>query len=212
MKRKLNDKTSSRGSDWVAILIVAVFLIFPSAACSDDSSAKQKESPAATPEQHQAVDTTLLAETKSKDRLIVGWTERVKILPEELYFDAKLTPGLEGNMIHAENTRSFKRGKETWISFELTDKKGKTVKLERPLADETRFRTNKGKLEKRFKVELGYCLANHYMEMEFSLSDRSAFEHEVRLGRDALSGHFLIDPGRTRTSNPKCKPQSAKDK
>jgi hypothetical protein len=138
-------------------------------------------------------------------RKAVGYVERIELHPEVLRFNAKLTPGSEGNVLHAENPEKFMKNDEEWIRFEVTDRKAKTIVFERPLVGATRFKTTKGKIKKRYIIRSGFCLDTKYMEVDFALDDRSNFSQEVRIGRDALAGHFIVDPAKTKTTKPRCK-------
>lgn len=143
--------------------------------------------------------------TESSKREVLGWVERLILLPEKAYLDTKLTPGSEGNILHATNVKRFKRKSHSWVRFTTLNRKGEPIEIERELVNRSRFRTTSGDVEKRLVVKSGICLSGKYMELEFALSDRSNFEHEARIGRDALAGHFLVDPGRTRVTKPHCK-------
>jgi len=141
----------------------------------------------------------------SSNRLIVGWVEKIKVKKEGLLFNAKLTPGSEGNVFHAKNIQPFQKSGEDWVKFEVSDRKGKEVSLEKPISDEKSYRDSKGKLYTRPHVKLGVCLAGIYMDIDFGLEDRSKFDQEVRVGREALAGNFLIDPSLERSTQPNCK-------
>lgn len=160
--------------------------------------------PAAGAEEHIKKSEEHSRRVSSTKKIEVGWVERMDIYPEKLRFDAKLTPGSEGNILHAQNIKKFKKGKSTWVKFKVTDKKGKSMTLSREVVDTMKFRTTDGKLEERYQVMVDFCIASKYFHLEFALADRSDFEHEVRIGRDALAGHFLINPGRVRTTVPSC--------
>ncbi len=184
--------------------VASMLATFPHTAAADANS-EEMTSQVKESEQH----TRRVSDT---EKVEVGWVERIDIYPEKLRFDAKLTPGSEGNVLHAKNIKKFKKGKKTFVRFKVDDKKGKSIQLEREVVDTTRFRTTSGKLEERYQVMLDFCIASKFFHLEFSLADRSNFEHEVRIGRDALAGHFLINPGRIRTTRPQCKRAKVKKK
>lgn len=138
----------------------------------------------------------------------LGWVERVKIFPEDIDIEAKLTPGSEGNALHATDIKEFTSNGENWIRFETQDKFDKKIKLERKIISKRKYITSKGKKEKRYIIEMEFCIANKYIKNNFSLSDRSMFEYPARLGRDVLAGLFIIDPGSTKTTKPNCKKRS----
>lgn len=180
-------------------VILLSSVAFADDAKKDDTETKNNETPKSE-----------FVLNKSAKRKILGWMERIVIQPEKAYLDSKLTPGSEGNVLHATNIKRFKRNGKSWVSFTTLNRKGEEIKIERPVVNKANFKTTSGKVEERIKVKSGICLSNIYMELEFALSDRSNFEHEVRIGRDALAGHFLVDPARTKVSKPKCKSGRAK--
>ena len=182
------------------------------------------------------------------ERKVIGWVERVQVHPEGLLLDAKLTPGSEGNVFHAEKievetNRIVKKEmeaaeesgevmssdeesdepdvenvtdepkpkakevvvEEQWVTFVTSGRNAEEKTMRRKVVDKKKFVTTKGKKETRYVVRLGLCLAGQYMEVDFALADRRAFEHELRIGRDALAGHFVIDPAKTKTTQPDCK-------
>jgi hypothetical protein len=140
----------------------------------------------------------------AKERQVVGWVERVKIYPENIIFDAKLTPGSDGNVMHAEKIEPFKKGDEKWVSFETSDKFENVSKVERKVISKTRFTTTNGKKESRYRVAIPICIAGQYLELEFALANRNIFRQPMRIGGDSLAGHFIIDPARTKTTKPIC--------
>lgn len=134
----------------------------------------------------------------------LGWVERIKIYPENITLEAKLTPGSEGNVLHATNIKELNIKGENWVSFESTDKFGKKINLKRKVKSQRKYITTKGSKVKRYIVDIDFCLDDKYFKYEFALSNRSMFEFPARIGRDALAGQFLIDPGSTKTTKPKC--------
>lgn len=134
----------------------------------------------------------------------LGWIERIKIFPENITLESKLTPGSEGNILHATKIKELKIKDELWVSFESTNKLGKKIDFKRKVKSKRKYITTKGKKIQRYIVDIEFCLDDKYFKYEFALSDRSMFETPARIGRDALAGQFLIDPGSTRTTKPKC--------
>ena len=53
-------------------------------------------------------------------------------------------------------------------------------------------------------VALEICVGGHRMETEVSLIDRSEFNYSLLLGRSALSGFALVDPGNVFLGQPGC--------
>lgn len=143
---------------------------------------------------------------------VLGWSERIKLMPEQLMFDAKLTPGSEGNVLHADDLKEFSRDGDKWVRFSVSDNLGNEKVLERRVIDKSSFRTTSGKLDRRYVIESAVCLEKVYLVLEFALADRSNFDQKVRIGRESLAGNFIIDPARTRTSAPDCSKSKRKSR
>ena len=177
-----------------------------------DADAEESESEGSDSEEAEVVkpqeQKPRAKKSTKQERVMLGWVENIVLYPEDVLLTAKLTPGSEGNVLHAENIEPFKKDGVSWLRFQSTGRKGITHTLERAVVEEKRYRTTRGTIQKRYVVRVAFCLQNKYLEMPFALSDRSEFEYEVRIGRDALAGHFTIDPARTKTIQPKCDVQS----
>ncbi|MCB0345063.1 MAG: ATP-dependent zinc protease, partial [Bdellovibrionales bacterium] len=146
------------------------------------------------------------------DHPVLGWVERIQLMPELLVFDAKLTPGSEGNVLHGDDIKEFRKDKEKWVRFSVADALGNEKMLERRVIDKSTFRTTSGKTERRYIIESAICMEKVYLVLEFALADRSDYEQKVRIGRESLAGNFLVDPARTRTASPDCGRSKRKSK
>lgn len=177
-------------------LLLQLLVLLPAAAADQGSKTGSADS-------RPAKDAST-SEQAHAHRPIVGWVERIRLEPEGLLLDAKLTPGSEGSMIHVDDPETYRKDGTEWVRFSLTDRKGKTKRFERKIIDQTRFRNSNGEIKERFIVRSGFCLDKTYLEVEFALGDRSSFEQEVRLGRETIAGQFIVDPAKSRTTHPNC--------
>ena len=142
-----------------------------------------------------------------------GWVEKIKIFPDELMLHAKLVPGSDGSSLHATEIERFKKGKEKFVRFKLTDRSGKEITLEKKLISYSSLKTRSksGKKIKRPIIKLGICLGSVYLEEELNLSDRSSYSAEASLGRSFLAGNAVIDPSLSYTMEPTCEPPVEKE-
>lgn len=147
----------------------------------------------------------LLAQNKQT----VGYIEKVRVFPGNLMLHAKLAADSEMSSIHGDNIEDFKKSGKTWVHFQLVDRFGKRHNFEEPVVRKIRIKGEEGR---RFIVSLYICVGGLYQEEQFSLTDRSAFDQEVLLGRGFLAGNFIIDPARTFVSKPSCAAAKAKAK
>ncbi len=163
----------------------------------------------------------------SDAKLIVGWIEKISILPENLVLHAKMDTGADNSSISASGLTLFTNDGEKWVRFTVTDKQGQAVNLERKIVRMVRIRRHlpsgetgpldrvmenfKGKRTKsliRPVVIMGFCVGNVYKEVEVNLADRSRFKYEVLIGRSFMRDSLIVDPSLTFVVDPKCKEAS----
>lgn len=131
----------------------------------------------------------------------LGWKERVRIetLAHWRELDAKLDTGADSSSLHAEDIEVFERAEQNWVRFRVH---GDT--LEQPVARRVRIKQKHAEPEERWVVTLNLCVGSTPMEADFSLVDRSGFDHPVLLGRDVLEQLGPVDPGARYTTAPDC--------
>ncbi len=152
----------------------------------------------------------LASSAHSNVKAILGWVESVKVGPDNATLLAKLDTGATTSSIHATQIKRFRRGGKRYVRFQLSDGNGGYgPQLERRLVRMVRIKRHGGDFERRPVVKLSVCLADLERVVEFSLVDRSNFDHPVLLGRSALSGFVLVDPQIDGTSQPLCRPSGS---
>ncbi len=141
--------------------------------------------------------------TKSGDesKQIVGWVERIRMLPEKTLTFAKLDTGAKTSSIYAEEIVRFERGGRDWVRYTLVLKESKTlthrVPRESPVVRKVNIKDHDYQPDARPVVELSFCMDGRRHGARFSLVDRGAFLYSVLLGREFLAGSFLVDPEAT---------------
>lgn len=141
---------------------------------------------------------------KVKQKL-VGWVERVKLLPSNVELEAKIAPAVALSALHAENIKEFSKNGKDYVRFNIEGRHGKTETLEYPLMGERKTTTAAGTSHKRRVISFLLCIAGKKLEVEALLADRSQMDQEVRLGRNVIAGHFHVDPSQTHATEPECK-------
>ena len=134
----------------------------------------------------------------------VGWLEQVRIGPPDILLHAKLDTGADNCSVHAENIRRFRRGKERWVEFKLSNRYGARKKLQRKVIRTAKVKTKTGGIQERPVVRLGICLGEHFETGECNLVDRSHFSYPVLMGRNFLAGMVVVDSSDTYTKDPIC--------
>lgn len=136
---------------------------------------------------------------------IFGWVERVELLDGKFSMKAKLDTGAATSSLDATNIERFRRDGKRWVRFTVSDPDtDRTVELEKPLVRNVRIVRHGGGHQRRAVVRMPICFGPFYREVEFTLIDRSNFIYPVLLGRSAMEGFALVDPGETFANYPAC--------
>jgi len=130
---------------------------------------------------------------------VAGWREWVA-LPE---FDvpwvkAKLDTGARSSSIHAFDIDEGDRDGVPWVSFAIhpwqrsdTDE----VRVELPVVDRRAIRSSTGHEEERLVVSTRISVVGHELDAELTLANRDEMGFRMLIGREALRGVLLVDPG-----------------
>ncbi|MFT7618036.1 MAG: hypothetical protein ACI97A_001675 [Planctomycetota bacterium] len=145
--------------------------------------------------------------TKSKkktDPIIIGWREWVGLpdfgVPS---IKLKVDTGARTSSLHAFNVEEFYRGKKKFVRFELHPEQRTSkpvIKAEAPLIEYRSVRSSSGKAELRPVVMATVSIHGVDTLEELTLTDRDAMGFRMLLGRQALRGKFIVDPGRSFTN------------
>jgi hypothetical protein len=110
--------------------------------------------------------------------------------------EVKIDTGATTSSIFATNIK-VDRNKKTVSFIALNDSykeyTGKTITL--PLFSEIKVQSSNGDEESRPLVKMDIVIREKTMESYFSLADRKELEFPVLVGKDVLSGKFLVNPG-----------------
>ena len=131
---------------------------------------------------------------------LLGWQERV-CLPnfgnETLV--AKIDSGALSSCLHAIDIRTRWTGKALRVSFNTAHPAGwghQQRRYSARIVDEVIVRSSHGTLERRYVIETQLQLGENRQLIRLSLTDRSAMQFALLIGRDALQDQYLIDCSR----------------
>lgn len=138
------------------------------------------------------------AQTKQAKRT-VGWRE-VVALPELGIsgIPAKIDTGARTSSLHAVNIDLFDREGEEVARFDLDFGGGQAYRHCEAIRVAHRFITSSnGAAEERLIIKTELSMGGVAFRVEFSLADRSDMVFPMLVGRTALKGRFLVNPGRS---------------
>jgi hypothetical protein len=137
--------------------------------------------------------------SKRRPKFVIGWREWLT-LPElgVERVKVKVDTGARTSALHAFNVRRFEVDGEPWVAFKLhplqRDAKT-TIEAKAPLAEEREVRSSNGTVSRRPVIRTTMRLGEHSWTAELTLVRRDVMGFRMLLGRQAVRGRFLVDPG-----------------
>ena len=113
---------------------------------------------------------------------------------------AKLDTGARSSAIHAYEVEEVTHGGQAFVSFEIhpwqrSDLDSRRVEL--PLIDRRVIRSSTGHEEERLVVATVISVVGLDLTAELTLTNRDEMGFRMLVGREAMRGALLIDPGRS---------------
>jgi hypothetical protein len=137
----------------------------------------------------------------SKTPLTIGWREWVSL--PDLTVDAikaKVDTGARTSSLHAFRIEPFSREGATWVRFELHPlqrSRAMKVACEARVVDERSVRSSNGSVDRRYIIKTLLRIGDVAWPIELSLANRDEMGFRMLLGRTALRGRTVIEPGRS---------------
>jgi hypothetical protein len=141
------------------------------------------------------------------EKATLGWREWIS-LPEFgiSFIKAKVDTGARTSALHTFYLEPFKREGVEWVRFGIHPRQGsseKVVHCEALVADRRTVTDSGGHREKRYVIETLVGLGDQSAKVEITLTDRENMRFRMLLGRTALRGQFIVDPGRSYQAGPR---------
>lgn len=143
-----------------------------------------------------------MSESDAGSRPVIGWREWVwlpDLLPDQAdAVKAKIDTGARTSAIHAWDLEPFTRDDQDWLRFSLHPRQKDdthVVVAEARLLEEREVRSSNGDVERRAVVETTLAIGRHRFPIELTLTKRDQMGFRMLLGRTAMAGRLLVDPG-----------------
>ncbi|MDY6812313.1 MAG: RimK/LysX family protein [Pseudomonadota bacterium] len=154
-----------------------------------------------------AAGASLAADREGVDlsgRTLMGYVEKIVLLPEGLTLKARLDTGANTASLHADNIEEFERDGEHWVRFDFDHGGRDAVQIEAPIERRVRIARHSGKDQRRAVVNLPFCLNGQRHHAQFSLIDRDELTYPALLGRRFLRDVAVVDPAARYLTQPEC--------
>jgi ribosomal protein S6--L-glutamate ligase len=110
---------------------------------------------------------------------------------------ARIDSGAKTSSIHAFNIHRFRRGGESWVSFEvhpIQNDRRTVIRCERPILDKRRVKSSTGVAETRYVINATLKAGTESWDIELTLANRDSMGYRMLLGREAMHGRMIVDP------------------
>lgn len=137
--------------------------------------------------------------TKFHPLQVIGWREYAKF--PDLHIDrikAKIDTGARSSCLHAINIEFFSRHGERWVRFDVHPEQRSAqtvVHCQAPLLELRHVRDSGGRATLRPVIETRIVLGETSVDAELTLVSRDTMGFRMLIGRQAIRGKFLVDPG-----------------
>jgi len=131
----------------------------------------------------------------------LGWREWVQLPTLGVpWIKAKVDTGARTSSLHAFALKEMQRGEERWVRFVVHPWQGSrdgAVQVEAPLVDNRAVKSSSGVAEPRPVIRVPLCIDDVVFDVDLTLTRRDEMGFRMLLGREALRGRYLVDPGRS---------------
>jgi hypothetical protein len=135
------------------------------------------------------------------EKLRVGWREWVRLADLGVAaIKAKIDTGARTSVLHAFAIEPFRREDDLWVRFEvhpLQRSSAVRIKCEAPAVGERAVRNSGGQVERRYIIETSLMIGERAWPIELALANRDQMGFRMLLGRTALDGKAVVEPGRS---------------
>ncbi|MFP6664285.1 MAG: RimK/LysX family protein [Deltaproteobacteria bacterium] len=150
-------------------------------------------------------------------KLVIGRTEKIRLLPEDIVLEARVDTGASTSSISAIDIEHFKREGKKWVRFRVVDEKaGVDLLLERPYVRRVRIKNRAAEarggasIDRRSVVRMRVCMDDQAKVIDLNLADRRRFKFPLLLGRAGiLDFDAVVDPSIGSDIAPICVPPLA---
>ena len=132
---------------------------------------------------------------------IIGEVEPIYFLPMKSPFYARIDTGATISSLDCKDVEFFERDGEKWVAFKLKNRKtGEEHVFEKKI--ETSYKVRRiGEDEHRKSIKMDVKMGGETFSALFTIADRSSFDYQGLVGRNILTGRFIVDTSTSYTLN-----------
>ena len=137
--------------------------------------------------------------TDNKEILLVGALECCDLPELELsQVQMRVDTGAATSSLHVDNIEEFTKDGKRWVNFDIhpdVHDVDRIVNKTLSLKGMKTVKSSSADKEKRIVIKTTIRLGGREWPIKLTLTDRSTMKNLMLLGREAMAGHILVDPG-----------------
>jgi hypothetical protein len=117
----------------------------------------------------------------------------------------RVDTGAATSSLHVENLQEFKRGGRNWVSFDLHPDIHHVdlgVRITARVKGRKKVKSSTADTEHRVVIDTLLSLGGQEWAIQLTLTNRAQMTYPMLLGREAMSGRFLVDPAQEQLLSP----------
>jgi len=150
-----------------------------------------------------------MAKKVQKNLTVLGWREWVALPDFKVgKIKAKIDTGARTSSLHAFDLKKFQKGGQAWVKFSvhpLQRNIKEEISIKAKMIEERRVRSSNGQLSLRPVVRTTLKVGDQESPIELTLTNRDEMGFRMLLGREAMRGRFVVNPGRSYLADKKTK-------
>ena len=134
------------------------------------------------------------------DRTVVGWREWLALPDLGIpLIKAKIDTGARTSALHVERSEAFERDGAQWVRFALLpgSRLRQPKMFEAAVVDARPVTDSGGNRAVRVFIRTRLVIGEHSWPIEMNLTNRGSMMFPMLLGRTAMSGRLIVNPGQS---------------
>lgn len=133
-----------------------------------------------------------------KRKIKVGWQEWISLKDIGIHaIKSKVDTGATTSSLGANKIIEFQKDNETWVNFIVQPIQGSNLKIkcEAKVVDKRIVSDSGGHKNLRYVIKTCIELDGVRWPIEITLAKRNKMKYQMLLGRQAMKGRIIVDPG-----------------